>query len=149
MNTVSILKKLLYSNRGQLFLSGALLGICINVLHAVPFMSISEFFLIFAVIALFAITIPIITKVWNQKETQNKRKARILLKGMTAGSLVLAFIYLAELLITHSILFAYNPLQIKISRAPLTSMLTSLSIIILLMIADFQLKRKEIIKNNL
>lgn len=87
----------------------------------------SEFFLIFLLIALCAITIPAVAVAWNQKEVNTFDKLRHIIKGMSVSSTVFIFIYLAETIITNNALRNLNsPAQFSISRAPITSLLVAL-----------------------
>jgi hypothetical protein len=125
MNIASL--KNLVNNNKSLWITGILLGAYVNILHTIPFMLPSEFFLIFLLIALFAITIPAVAVAWNQKEINTFDKLRHIIKGMSVSSTVFIFIYLAETIITNNALRNLNsPAQFSISRAPITSLLVAL-----------------------
>jgi hypothetical protein len=125
MNIASL--KNLVNNNQSLWITGILLGTYVNILHTIPFMLPSEFFLIFLLIALCAITIPAVAVAWNQKEVNTFDKLRHIIKGMSFSSTVFIFIYLAETIITNNALRNLtSPVQFSISRAPITSLLVAL-----------------------
>jgi hypothetical protein len=145
MNVTSAAKDSLDGGRGQLLLSGAILGIYINILHTVPFMLASEFFLVFALIAFSAIAIPVVAAAWSQKETNPYHKARQILKGMTASSAAFTLIYLAETIVgNYALKILTNPVQFPISRTPPTSLLVALTLTVLFALSCTSIK----IKNN-
>ena len=108
--------------------SGAVLGVYINILHSVPFMQPSEFFLIFTLIAFSAIMIPIITMIWNQKQSQTVKKICLTCKGLTISSIVFSIIYLTESLAGK--FFGKNLIaNFPISRLPFASFLFSIILV--------------------
>ncbi len=142
MNIVSAVKNALDGNRGRLLFSGALLGIYINVLLAVPFMCASEFFLVFMLIALSAVAIPMAIAAWSQKEPQPRKKAQLILKGMTASSAVSALIYLTETLVGNYVLkILANPVRFSVSRAPHISLVISIILLSLSILTSIKLKK--------
>ena len=142
-------KELMNSNRGKFLLSGALLGIYINVLHAIPFMLASELFILFALIAFSAFIIPVTAHVWGLKEQNPNQKVQQLIRGITLTSAVFTAIYLLELIISHYTSEMFTaPIQFTISRSPHISLLISIALLGIFVITGKIVKREQKQKIN-
>jgi hypothetical protein len=125
MNVTSLKNPL--SNNQSLWIAGILIGVYINILHTIPFMLSSEFFLIFILIALCAVTIPAVAVAWNQEEGNAPDKLRHIIKGMSVSSIAFILIYLAEIITTNDMLRNLTiPAKFPISRVPVISFLVTL-----------------------
>ena len=118
-----------YKKQRKLVGCGILLGVYLNIFHALPFIEASDFMWVFVLIFYIAIVLPVFAHLWDSNKLKSDVKARLLFFGLTLASIVSALIYLGEAFLgNHVFNILANPAHFAISQIPVTSFIVSLSI---------------------